>query len=139
MTLAVFGGAVGIDELADATQTRPDARRAGVHTVVELELHGELAGAAPARVVPSLWQTCEGTLRRDLPEPVVTDLGGSRVHLEVPVDLGTHALPAPPRLPGGRRLRPGAGRGHRAADLRPGLNRQIAVKSIPYKSLILIA
>jgi hypothetical protein len=92
MTLAVFAGAVGIDELADATQTRPDSVRAGVHTVVELDLHGELAQAAPARMAASLWHTCEGALRRGLPEPVVTDLGGGRVQLALPVDIGTHAL-----------------------------------------------
>jgi len=92
MTLAVFGGAVSIDELADATQTRPDAVRAGVHTVVELQLHGEAAEAAPARMAASLWHTCDGALRRDLPEPVVTDLGGARVQLALPVDIGTHAL-----------------------------------------------
>ncbi len=92
MALATFGGAVGIDELADATQSRPDAVRAGVHTVVELELRGELAQAAPVRVAASLWHTCEGALRRDLPEPVVTDLGGARVRLSVPVDIGTHAF-----------------------------------------------
>jgi hypothetical protein len=92
MILGVFGGALGIDELADATQTRPDSVRAGVHTVVELELHGELAQAAPARVAASLWHTCEGTLRRGLPEPVVTDLGNARVQLALPVDVGAHAL-----------------------------------------------
>jgi hypothetical protein len=92
MALAVFGGAAGIDELADATQSRPDPVRAGVHTVVELELHGELAQSAPARVASSLWHVCEGALRRDLPEPVVTVLGGTRVQLALPVDIGTHAL-----------------------------------------------
>jgi hypothetical protein len=92
MTLAVFGGALGIDELADATQTRPDTVRAGVHTVVELELHGELAEAAPARVAASLWHTCEGSLRHDTPPPVVTELGGARVQLALPVAIGTHAF-----------------------------------------------
>jgi hypothetical protein len=92
MTLATFGGAVGIDELADATQTRPDAVRAGVHTVVELQLHGELAQADPARTAAFLWHTCGGALRRDLPDPVVTELGGTRVQLALPVDIGTHAL-----------------------------------------------
>jgi len=92
MTLAVFGGALGVDELADATQTRPDRVRAGVHTVVELELHGELAQAAPARVAATLWHTCKGTLQHgDVPEPVVTDLGGARVQLALPFDLGAHA------------------------------------------------
>jgi hypothetical protein len=92
MALATFGGAVGIDELADATQSRPDSVRAGVHTVVELELRGELAQADPARVAASLWHTCEGATRRGLPEPVVTDLGGARVQLALPVDIGDHAL-----------------------------------------------
>jgi hypothetical protein len=91
MTLAVFGGALGVDELADATQTRPDQVRAGVHTVVELDLHGELAQAAPARVAATLWHTCKGTLQRDVPEPVMTDLGGARIQLALPFDLGAHA------------------------------------------------
>lgn len=91
MTLAVFGGALGVDELADATQTRPDRVRAGVHTVVELKLHGELAQAAPARVTATLWHTCKGTLQRDVPEPVVTDLGRARVQLALPFDFGAHA------------------------------------------------
>ena len=92
MALAVFGGAIGIDELADATQTRPDSVRAGVHTVVELDLHGELAEADPARVAASLWHTCDGALRRGLPEPVVTELGDARVQLALPVEIGAHAL-----------------------------------------------
>jgi hypothetical protein len=90
MTLAVFGGALGIDELADATQTRPDRVRAGVHTIVELDLHGELAEATPARAAAALWHSCVGTLQRAVPEPVVTDLGRARVRLALPVDLGAH-------------------------------------------------
>lgn len=89
LTLVVAAGfAVGIAELADATQTRPHRARTGVRTVVELELHGQLAAAIPERVVTSLWQSCAGTLRRNLPDPVVTDLDGSRFRLEVPADLG---------------------------------------------------
>jgi hypothetical protein len=84
----VWGFALGIDELADATQTRPHHARAGVGTVVELELHGELAAAIPERVVASLWQSCAGTLRRDVSDPVITDLGGSRFRLVVAAELG---------------------------------------------------
>jgi hypothetical protein len=91
MTVAVFGGALGIDELADATQTRPDRVRSGVHTIVELDLHGELAEATPARAAAALWHSCVGTLQRDVPEPVVTDLGRARVRLALPFDLGAHA------------------------------------------------
>jgi hypothetical protein len=82
------GLGVGIDQLADATQTRPHHPRTGVQTTLELELHGQLAAAIPERVVTSLWQACAGTLQRGLPEPVVTDLGGYRFRLEVQADLG---------------------------------------------------
>lgn len=78
----------GVDELADATQSRPHQAQAGVHTVVELELHGQLASASPERVVTSLWETCTGTLRRNVPRPVVTRLTPSRFRLEVAADLG---------------------------------------------------
>jgi hypothetical protein len=88
--LAAVGLGWGIDALADATQTRPQAERAGVRTVVELQLHGELANAVPDRVVTSLWHTCAGTLSGTIPAPALTDLGQARFRLEVPVDLGTY-------------------------------------------------
>lgn len=88
VAVVMCGLAFGIAELADATQTRPHRARAGVRTVLELELHGDLATAIPDRVVTSLWQSCVGTMRRDLPDPVVTDLDGSRFRLELPADLG---------------------------------------------------
>jgi hypothetical protein len=91
--VVVAGGiGVGIAELADATQTRPHRVRTGVRTVLELELHGQLAAAIPERVVTSLWQSCAGTLRRDLPDPVVTDLDGFRFRLDVPADLGASTI-----------------------------------------------
>ena len=90
--LAVTGVGYGIDELSDATQSRPDVPRPGVHTVIELELHGELAGAVPTRVATSLWHSCIGSLRQHIPEPAVTELGGSRLQLVVGVDLGVHTV-----------------------------------------------
>ncbi|HKY78281.1 MAG TPA: hypothetical protein VJS45_19250 [Acidimicrobiia bacterium] len=86
--VVVCGFAVGIAELADATQSRPHRARTGVRTVVELELHGQLAAAIPERVVTSLWESCAGTLRRNLPDPVVTGVDGSRFRLEILADLG---------------------------------------------------
>jgi hypothetical protein len=80
----------GIDALADATQTRPEAERTGIRTVVELQLHGEVASAAPERAVTSLWHSCAGMLRQTMPPPAVTALGGARFRLEVPVDFGEH-------------------------------------------------
>lgn len=84
-----------VDELADATQTRHAPARPDVVTVVDLELRGELAGAAPDRVARSLWNSCAGTLRKAMPEPSVVGLGDSRFRLVVPVDLG---------VSGGRRV-----------------------------------
>ena len=84
----VCGLGLGIDQLADATQTRIHRSRTNVQTVIELELQGQLAAAIPERVVTSLWQACAGTLRRDLADPAVTHLGGSRFRLELPADLG---------------------------------------------------
>jgi hypothetical protein len=86
--VVVCGLGLGIDELADATQTRPHHPRTGVRTVIELQLHGQLAAAIPQRVLTSLWQSCTGTLRSDLPDPVITDLDGSGFRLEVAADLG---------------------------------------------------
>ncbi len=90
--LAVALLAAGIDELSDATQSRADVTRPGVRTVVELELHGELAGAVPTRVATSLWHSCVGSLRERIPDPAVTDLGGGRLQLVVPVDVGLHTV-----------------------------------------------
>jgi hypothetical protein len=88
--LAVAAVAWGIGALADATQTRPQPTRPGVTTVVELQLYGEVAGAAPEKVVTSLWHACAGTLQRTDAGPVLTDLGGARFRLEVPVDFGVY-------------------------------------------------
>lgn len=88
--LAAVGLGWGIDALADATQSRPQAERAGIRTVVEVQLHGEVASAAPERVITALWHACAGMLRHTMPPPAVTDLGGARFRLEVPVDFGEH-------------------------------------------------
>ena len=89
VTVAVVCGlGLGIDELADATQTRAHRLRTDVRTVIDVELQGQLAAAIPERVITSLWQACAGTLRRNLADPVVTHLDGSRFRLELPADLG---------------------------------------------------
>jgi hypothetical protein len=90
--LAVAVAAYGVDELSDATQFRADVPRAGVTTIVEIDLRGELAGAVPTRVARSLWHACTGSLQQRLPEPAVTDLGASRMQLVVPADLGVHTV-----------------------------------------------
>jgi hypothetical protein len=90
--VAVASLAAGIDELSDATQSRRDVPRPNGRTVIEIELFGALDGEVPTRVATSLWHSCAGTLQRRIPDPAVTDLGGARMQLVVPVDVGVHTI-----------------------------------------------
>lgn len=90
LALALVAGALGIDALADATESRPDVLRPGVTTVTELQLQGELAEAHPKKVAGDLWNTCVAALRGNLPNPSVTDLGGGRWRFVLPADIGRH-------------------------------------------------
>lgn len=83
-----------IDYVADRTQTRPDARRPGVETVIELELLGSIAAHDPERVLGHLWAECTGPdvfRLRSLPDPTVHHLDG-RIRIHVGADVGDHGL-----------------------------------------------
>jgi hypothetical protein len=83
-----------IDYVADRTQSRPDARRPGVQTVIELELLGSIAAHDPARVLGHLWSECTGPdvfRLRTLPEPTVEHLDG-RIRIHVRADVGERGL-----------------------------------------------
>jgi hypothetical protein len=83
-----------IDYVADRTQSRPDARRPGVETVIELELLGSIAAHDPARVLGHLWSECTGPdvfRLRTLPEPTVEHLDG-RIRIHVRADVGERGL-----------------------------------------------
>lgn len=85
-----MAAALGIDELADATESRPDVLRPGVRTVAELQLQGELAETHPKKVAGDLWNICVAALRGNLPTPSVTDLGRGRWRFVLPADIGRH-------------------------------------------------
>jgi hypothetical protein len=98
LVLALVGSGVAtagaIDYVADRTQSRPDARRPGVETVIELELLGAIAAHDPDRVLGHLWAECTGPdvfRLRTLPEPTVLHLDG-RIRIHVGADVGERGL-----------------------------------------------
>ena len=84
VTLMAFGG---IDWLGDAIQTRPEVRREGVTTRVEVELRGSRSATRPEQTAAILWGTCSHTLRGAVGPATITSLGGGRIELLVPADI----------------------------------------------------
>ena len=81
----------GIDWLGDAIQTRPEVRREGVVTRIELELRGARSVARPEQSAAILWGTCSHTLRGSVGQATITALGGGRMELLVPADITPRA------------------------------------------------
>lgn len=91
-TLVVMGFAAGgIDWLGDALQTRPEAREVGVSTRIELQMRGTLPALRPTQTAGTLWGTCSHTLRGAVKPASVRDLGGGRIEVLVPTQIGIHA------------------------------------------------
>ena len=92
---AALGTAVGIDFVADRTQSRPDVRAAGVETHIELQLYGALVADDAERAFGHLWSLCTGPdvfRRQQLPVPSVEHGPNGRFRLEVPIDVGAQAM-----------------------------------------------
>lgn len=92
---AAFGTAGGIDFVADRTQTRPDIRVAGVETHIEIQLYGALVAHDAERAFGHLWSLCTGPdvfRQHQLPVPAIEHGPRGRFHLEVPIDVGEHAM-----------------------------------------------
>lgn len=81
----------GVDWLGDAIQTRPEPRRDGVTTRIELELRGSRSAARPAQSAAILWGTCSHVLHGSVGQADIRSLGGSRMELLVPADIGPRA------------------------------------------------
>ena len=88
--LAALFGAAGIDALADASQSRPDAHRPEVATAIDLQLVGSRAVRNPQAQVQHLWGLCASIVAR-APAPQIYGLGGAMVRLELATDVGLHA------------------------------------------------
>jgi hypothetical protein len=81
----------GIDWLGDAIQSRPERRAEGVTTRIEVQLHGERSSARPEQTAGALWGTCSTVLRGDVAHAAIAPLGGGRIELLVPADIGPRA------------------------------------------------
>jgi hypothetical protein len=80
--------AVGVDDLADATQTRPDPSRPGWATTVEVQLHG---AGDPEMAGNNLWAACRHLLGHRVHEARIDHLGAGRFRAALGSHLGPHA------------------------------------------------
>lgn len=81
----------GIDWLGDAIQSRPEVKEEGVVTRIEVELRGSRSAARPEQTAATLWATCSTVLHGDLTGTTVQSLGGGRMEVLVPLDIGPRA------------------------------------------------
>lgn len=89
--LVGMGTALTLDYVADRTQTRTDVRDPAAHTMIDLELYGEIADRDPERVLMHLWSVCTGPnvfRGRQLPPPTVERGPDGVVHVLVATDVG---------------------------------------------------
>ncbi len=88
LVLAILLGTVGLDVLADATQTRPDRLVPGTTTAVIVELSLHKSGLSAAEGMDSLWGTCRNTVPNKLTDAGIVALGGLRFELTFTPALG---------------------------------------------------
>ena len=81
---------VGVDQLADATQDRPDPLRPGSDTSVVLAVSSRPARPA-VEAAHALWGACTMQVGRRHRVVAITDLGGGRVDMLVRPAVGEHA------------------------------------------------
>lgn len=91
VTLVLGPAMAGIDWLGDSLQTRPDERRAGVSTRIDVDLRGARSVARPEQAAATLWGTCSHVLHGTVGPATIRHLGGGRIELVVPTHIGTHA------------------------------------------------
>jgi hypothetical protein len=88
VTVLAFGA---IDWLGDAIQSRPEPKRDGVVTRIDVELRGARSAARPEQTAAVLWATCSTVLRGDVGEATIHSLGAGRIEVLVPLDIGRRA------------------------------------------------
>lgn len=92
MTTLILGPLMaGTDWLGDSLQTRPDERRAGVSTRIDVDLRGARSVARPEQAAATLWGTCSHVLRGAVGPTTIRHLGDGHMELIVPTHIGTHA------------------------------------------------
>ncbi len=80
----------GIDLVADAIQTRPDARSDDVHTTIDVQLRGAAASQHAARRAGDLWGTCSHVLHSRAAGATIEAVDVALVTIRVPTDIGSH-------------------------------------------------
>src|SRR5688500_12038809 len=87
-------GAVAVDFMSDATQTRPEKVDRSRRTALVLDVTSRHTadGRGPAEAAASLWQACQWTVQRSLEAPGVTAVSGDRYLLVVRPELGKKGL-----------------------------------------------
>lgn len=81
---------VGIDLLADLTQTRPEPARRGSSTGVTFSVRTRDDRPAPV-AAQTLWGACQFMVRRHVAEPGIVPLGGDRFYVELRPEIGAAA------------------------------------------------
>lgn len=83
--------AVGVDALADATQSRPDPSRSRLTTTVDVEILRRNTGRSVADLAEAFWVACRTVLPKDVTATRIEHAGGNRARLELTPGLGEHA------------------------------------------------
>ncbi len=83
--------AVFVDVLGDLTQDRPDTVVPGARSEIVLEVRTQDYLGSPLSAAQGLWGACSGTVKQELVDPGVVDLGGSRYLLVTTTAVGEHS------------------------------------------------
>jgi hypothetical protein len=81
---------IGIDELADATQTRPDQRNAERRTEVVVRVEGRNYRQSLQIGATALFASCSATVTGTLTEPGILQLGDRQFQFSLTPALGKH-------------------------------------------------
>jgi hypothetical protein len=88
--VAILVGTVGIDQLADLTQDRPDPVRTDSTSSVLISISSRPA-RAPLEAAQALWGSCTTQLGSGYRVEALTDLGGGAVEYVVRPEIGRYA------------------------------------------------
>jgi hypothetical protein len=81
---------VGVDALADATQSRPDEIHENERTEIVMQLASQHYQQGLATGAVALWTTCSATVHGSLVAPGIVDDGHGQFHFSVQPSLGRH-------------------------------------------------
>jgi hypothetical protein len=81
---------IGVDHIADATQTREDVRHGDQATEVVIDLDAQNYRQPLATGANALWATCSATVAGNLTDDGIVDQGNGRFRFAVHPSLGEH-------------------------------------------------